>query len=94
MARRGMAELPPTPRQREILAYVAAGWRNAAIAAHLGISELTVRAALSDCYRRLGVTRGDAHQTGGPRTLAAIWWERTRIKERGQHERERLAARD
>lgn len=68
-------ELPPTPRQREILALVAAGWPNAAIAARLGISAQTVKTMLLDVYRRLGVAQEGGGHTSTPRTLAAIWWE-------------------
>lgn len=71
-------ELPPTPRQREILALVAAGWPNGAIATRLGISVNTVACQLHDVYRRLGVAREDRRNTDTARTLAAIWWEQER----------------
>lgn len=76
--------LPPTPRQREILALVAAGQRNGQIAARLGISVITVAALLHDCYRRLGVAREGCTPSNAPRTLAAIWWERERLAARAK----------
>jgi DNA-binding NarL/FixJ family response regulator len=68
-------ELPPTPRQREILALVAAGQRNGQIAARLGISIETVTCQLHDVYQRLGVANLDGRNTHTARTRAAIWWE-------------------
>lgn len=56
---------PPTPphittRQRQIIALVAAGHSNPAIAAELGITAHTVKALLYRMYRRLGA-RDRAH---------------------------------
>jgi DNA-binding CsgD family transcriptional regulator len=45
-----------TPRQRELLALVAAGRTNGQIARHLGISEGTVRTHMENIFERLGVT--------------------------------------
>jgi DNA-binding CsgD family transcriptional regulator len=54
-------ERPPapatiTPRQRELLALVAAGWTNRRIARHLGITEGTVRSHLENVFERLQVS--------------------------------------
>jgi DNA-binding NarL/FixJ family response regulator len=48
---------PPglSPRQREILALVADGWSNEAIAAKLGVSSNTVKFHIRELYTRLGV---------------------------------------
>ncbi|WP_244238085.1 response regulator transcription factor [Corallococcus terminator] len=43
-----------TLREREVLGYVAAGADNLKIAAHLGITERTVKAHLTNIYRKLG----------------------------------------
>ncbi|NOK39603.1 response regulator transcription factor [Corallococcus exercitus] len=43
-----------TLREREVLGYVAAGADNLKIAAHLGITERTVKAHLTSIYRKLG----------------------------------------
>lgn len=40
-------------REREVLAYIAAGADNLKIASHLGISERTVKAHVSSLYRKL-----------------------------------------
>jgi len=47
-----MAQL--TPREREVLALVVAGRRNRAIAAHLGITERTVKAHRCHGMAKLG----------------------------------------
>ena len=44
-----------TDREREVLAAVARGERSKEIAAHLGISERTVKAHLASIYEKLGV---------------------------------------
>ncbi len=44
-----------TPREREVLGYVAAGADNLQIAASLGITERTVKAHISNLYQKLGV---------------------------------------
>jgi pimeloyl-ACP methyl ester carboxylesterase len=51
------AAAPPalTPRERQLCAYVAKGLDNAQLAAHLGLSEKTVRNMLSLLYAKLGV---------------------------------------
>lgn len=51
--RRGKADL--TEREREVLAAVARGERNKEIAAHLGVSERTVWAYLTNIYTKLDV---------------------------------------
>ena len=51
-------------REHEILALVAAGNPNKAIAQRLGITERTVKAHLTSIYRRIGV---------GDRVQAALW---------------------
>lgn len=48
------SRLPISEREREVLAYVAAGFDNLKIAAHLGICERTVKAHVSALYRKLG----------------------------------------
>jgi DNA-binding NarL/FixJ family response regulator len=44
-----------SPRQREILALVARGWSNEAIAGQLGVSSNTVKFHIRELYARLGV---------------------------------------
>ncbi|HMQ27602.1 MAG TPA: response regulator transcription factor, partial [Acidimicrobiales bacterium] len=56
-----------TGREREVLALVAQGLANKAIARRLGISEKTVKAHLTHVFSALGVT---------DRTQAALWAER------------------
>jgi DNA-binding NarL/FixJ family response regulator len=53
-----------TPREREVLALIAAGESNKRIALLLGISDKTVKAHCSRVFKRLGVR---------DRTQAAIW---------------------
>jgi DNA-binding CsgD family transcriptional regulator len=77
-ARVGPPALPPTARQRQILAHVAAGVRDAEIARRLGLSPHTLRSHLRDCYIRLGV-----EGSRGARTLAALWWEGERARRAG-----------
>jgi DNA-binding CsgD family transcriptional regulator len=50
------AEPPLTPRQRELVGLVAAGWTNRRIGRHLGITEGTVRSHLENVFERLRVT--------------------------------------
>jgi len=52
-----------TPRQLELLRYVAQGYTNAQVARRMGISEGTVRAHLNHIYDRLGVTSRTAAVT-------------------------------
>ena len=61
----GVAAL--TPREREVLALVAAGLANKQIARRLGISDRTVKAHLTSVFARLGVE---------DRTQAALWAQR------------------
>ena len=53
-----------TPRERDVLAQIAAGRSNKVIAIRLGISEATVKAHLTRVYQQIGVT---------DRTQAALW---------------------
>ena len=46
-----------TPREREILEYLADGWSNEEIADRLGLSLATVKYHASSLYRALGVGR-------------------------------------
>lgn len=72
---RGSAGAAPAPaagadlsaREREVLVLVGRGMPNKVIAARLGISEKTVKAHLTNVFRRIGVT---------DRTQAALWAER------------------
>ncbi len=54
---KGLVETPPllTARETEVLEAVARGERSKEIAAHLGISERTVKAYLASIYDKLGV---------------------------------------
>jgi DNA-binding CsgD family transcriptional regulator len=52
-----------TPRQRQLLAMVAAGHTNAQIARRIGRSDGTVRTHLENIYRRLGVSSRTAAVT-------------------------------
>jgi DNA-binding NarL/FixJ family response regulator len=45
-----------TAKQREVLALVAAGQPNRLVAKHLGVSEKTVKAHLTQIYAAIGVT--------------------------------------
>ena len=62
--RRPRPEATLTDREREVLALVADGLANKAIARQLGIAEKTVKAHLTRVFAALGVT---------DRTQAAIW---------------------
>jgi DNA-binding NarL/FixJ family response regulator len=48
---------PLTPREAEILGYLADGWSNAEIADRLGLRERTIKFHLGSLYAKLGVTR-------------------------------------
>lgn len=65
--RTGAASSALTERERELVALVAAGHANKAIALRLGISHKTVRNTLSLAFRKMGVT---------DRTQAALWAQR------------------
>jgi DNA-binding CsgD family transcriptional regulator len=54
-----------TPRQRELLHLVSAGWTNAQIARRTNLSEATVRTHLANIYSRLGVRSRTAAVTRG-----------------------------
>ena len=43
-----------SPRERQVLSFISGGADNLKIAAHLGITERTVRAHVSSLYRKLG----------------------------------------
>lgn len=47
---------PLTAREAEVAELVAAGLRNAQIAATLSISERTVEVHVSNCFARLGIS--------------------------------------
>lgn len=72
-----MAATEPTPRQREILALVAAGHSHGDVARLLGLSEMTVDWHMVRTYHRLGLTR-----VVGQRDQATVWSARTRRQER------------
>ena len=61
-----------TPRQRDLLRLVAAGYTNTQIARHMGISERTVRTHLVTIYERLGVSSRTAAITRAFPHLAGI----------------------
>jgi DNA-binding NarL/FixJ family response regulator len=46
-----------TPREAEILGYLADGWSNAEIADRLGLRERTIKFHIGSLYAKLGVTR-------------------------------------
>lgn len=48
-----------TPREREVLAEVATGRSNAAVAAHLGVSENAIGKHISSIFAKLGLTEDD-----------------------------------
>ena len=60
-----------TPREREVLVLVRQGLANKQVARRLGISERTVKAHLTSCFQRIGVS---------DRTQAALWAERNGIE--------------
>jgi len=61
--RRRRAPAALTPRQLELLQYVAQGYTNMQIARRMGLSEGTVRTHLNHIYERLGVTSRTAAVT-------------------------------
>jgi len=68
----GVANSDLTPRETEVLVLVRQGLANKQIARRLGISERTVKAHLTSCFQRIGVS---------DRTQAALWAERNGIGE-------------
>lgn len=64
---RRAARLPLSERQREYLRLVMHGYTDRQIAAGCSVSHSTVRRALADSYRRLGLLAA-----GNPRTAAAV----------------------
>jgi DNA-binding NarL/FixJ family response regulator len=63
-ARQGGVDAELTQREQEVLGLIAAGLPNKLIARRLEISEKTVKAHLTNIYRRIGATT---------RTEAALW---------------------
>jgi len=61
--RRRRAPAALTPRQVELLQYVAQGYTNTQVARRMGLSEGTVRTHLNHIYERLGVTSRTAAVT-------------------------------
>lgn len=61
--RRRRAPAMLTPRQLELLRYVAQGYTNRQVARRMGLSEGTVRTHLNHVYERLGVTSRTAAVT-------------------------------
>lgn len=61
-----------TPRQQEILRFLAAGCSNAEIARRLAITEPTVKSHLAGLYRRIGVRS---------RAAAVAWGTASRVSE-------------
>jgi DNA-binding NarL/FixJ family response regulator len=60
-----------TPREQELLALVAEGMTNAAIASRLRISPKSVEATATNVFRKLEIPSGPDHN---PRVLAALRW--------------------
>ena len=77
------AEEPLTPREREIVRYVAVGMRNAEVAAKLAISEVTVKTHLNNIFQKL-------HLRG--RTAPGHGATQLRVAARDEH-RERASSR-
>ena len=78
---RGSADL--TAREMDVLVLLADGLPNKVIAHHLGISEKTVKAHVTQIFQALGVT---------DRTQAALWVTRNGLSAHWQARRERLRA--
>jgi DNA-binding NarL/FixJ family response regulator len=79
-AREGSRLAKLTPRQREILALVAQGYTNAAIAQELVVAPKTVEKQLNLLYQELGVDRGSSALH--PRVKAVLLYlEETRSAE-------------
>ena len=76
---RGSADL--TAREMDVLVLLADGLPNKVIAHHLGISEKTVKAHVTQIFQALGVT---------DRTQAALWVTRNGLSAHWQARRERL----
>jgi DNA-binding CsgD family transcriptional regulator len=70
---------PVTPRQRDLLSLLAAGYTNTQIARRLGISEGTVRTHLKNIYQRLNVSSRTAAVT---RTLSNSTVAETTVERR------------
>jgi DNA-binding NarL/FixJ family response regulator len=64
----GLARL--TPRQQEVLAFIAQGFTNTAIAQRLGLAPSTVENQLNQIYQELGL--GEEHADFNPRVRAAL----------------------
>lgn len=65
-----------TPRQREILHLIAAGYSNAAIASHLGVAVKTVENQINTLYQELKLERNDTEIQ--PRVMAVLSYLRWR----------------
>jgi DNA-binding NarL/FixJ family response regulator len=72
-----------TAREMDVLVLLADGLPNKVIARHLGISEKTVKAHVTQIFQALGVT---------DRTQAALWVSRNGLSAHWQARRERLRA--
>jgi len=69
----GLAPETLTPREREVLEWLAEGLTNRAIAARLGISDHTVKFHVASIYGKLGVsTRAEAIRRGLRRGFITI----------------------
>src|SRR5262245_17452773 len=69
----GLVPEPLTPREREVLDWLAEGLTNRAIAARLGISDHTVKFHVASIYGKLGAsTRAEAIRRGLRRGIITI----------------------
>jgi DNA-binding NarL/FixJ family response regulator len=59
-----------TPRQQEVLALIAQGFTNAAVAQRLHLAPSTVESQLNQIYQGLGL--GEEHPAFNPRVRAAL----------------------
>src|SRR5690349_6764215 len=64
------AEHRLTPRELTVLAGIARGWANKAIADELGITDSTVDVNVGSIYRKLPVP----DQRANNRSAAMLWW--------------------
>lgn len=61
-----------TPRQLDVVALMAQGYSNEAIAEHLGIRRKSVENSINEIYSRLGLT--DHDRTIHPRVATVLWY--------------------